>query len=143
MTNFSWPTSWHTIRAGSSVHNSGGQVIQVNEIYIHPNYNGTLLDFDMAILYLVSPLTFGPAVAPIPLPLENQFYLDDTPAVVSGWGAMVEDGAASLQLQAVWVPMVNNGRCEALYAVENYTITDSMLCAGYMSGGRDACQVSR
>lgn len=87
-------------------------------------------------------MTFGPAVAPISLPSQNQYYVDDTPAVVSGWGTLTENGAAPLQLQAVWVPTVNNAKCGELYAIEDYAVTDSMLCAGYMSGGRDACQVS-
>ncbi|KAI4459635.1 polyserase-related [Holotrichia oblita] len=135
-----WPASWHTIRAGSSFHNSGGQVVGVNAIYNHPNFNRANLDFDISILHLSSPLSFGPAAAPIPLPTQNQYYSDDTPAVVSGWGALIENGTAPLQLQAVWVPIVNNVRCGALYEVEEYDVTDSMLCAGYMSGGRDACQ---
>ncbi|KAI4459622.1 polyserase-related [Holotrichia oblita] len=135
-----WPTSWHTIRAGSSFHNSGGQVVGVNAIYNHPNFNRANLDYDISILHLSSSLSFGPAAAPIPLSTQNQYYSDDTPAVVSGWGALIENGTAPLQLQAVGVPIVNNARCEALYKVEEYDVTDSMLCAGYMSGGRDACQ---
>ncbi|KAI4459636.1 polyserase-related [Holotrichia oblita] len=135
-----FPTSWYTIRAGSSIHNFGGQVVKVNTIHRHVNYNPVNLDFDICILDLASFLSFGPNTAPISLPAQNQYYPDDTPAVVTGWGGLIENGAAYIQLQAVWVPIVSNARCKAQYDVTQQAITNSMLCAGYIDGSRDACQ---
>ncbi|KAI4459637.1 polyserase-related [Holotrichia oblita] len=135
-----WPTSWYSVRAGSTYHNSGGQVVSAMEIYNHPDYNSTNSDFDISIVLLASSLNFGSGVAPASLPEQNQIFADDTPAVVSGWGALIENGTAPLQLQAVWVPIVSNTKCEILYEVLEYDVTNSMLCAGYDDGGRDACQ---
>lgn len=140
---FSWPDSWHSVRVGATYHNNGGEVIAVNIINNHPNYNPDTYEFDISIISLTSPLTFGPAVATIALPTPRQYIVEGTPAIVTGWGAMVENGTAPVpQLQAVSVPVISNERCHEFYQVVGDNITDSMLCAGYTVGGRDACQVN-
>ena len=51
------------------------------------------------------------------------------------------DGDMSNILQAVDVPVYSNEDC---ISKSNYTsdqITDKMVCAGYLEGGKDACQV--
>ncbi|KAI4459633.1 polyserase-related [Holotrichia oblita] len=137
---FSWPTSWYGIRAGSSFHNSGGQVIAVSTITIHPNYNPSTADNDISIIFLASALTFGSGVTIISLPTQNQYVAEGTRAIVTGWGDLQEDGPAPIQLQVVGVPIVSNARCAALYSALGWGVTDNMLCAGYDEGGRDACQ---
>uniref|UniRef100_A0AAR2K822 Zgc:165423 n=1 Tax=Pygocentrus nattereri TaxID=42514 RepID=A0AAR2K822_PYGNA len=42
-------------------------------------------------------------------------------------------------LQEVQVPIVGNRKCNCLYGVG--TITDNMMCAGLLAGGKDSCQV--
>lgn len=42
-------------------------------------------------------------------------------------------------LQEVDVPVVGNRQCSCLY--ENINITDNMICAGLLEGGKDSCQV--
>ncbi|KAK9695304.1 Trypsin [Popillia japonica] len=131
----------YTVRAGSSYHKKGGQVVSVMKISTHPNYNKTApTDSDISILQLASSLKFGSGVAPISLPEQNQAFADGTRAVVSGWGDLEEKGKGSFQLQAVWVPVVDNSKCESLYRVLGYKVTKSMVCAGYDDGGKDACQ---
>lgn len=46
-------------------------------------------------------------------------------------------------LLKVQVPLVDNDQCQKWYQEENRppTIVDSVLCAGYEEGGKDACQV--
>lgn len=137
-----WPFSWYTIRAGSSVHNSGGQVIGIDSVVNHPDYEGTTLDNDICIIILSSPLVFGDSVATIALPSADLVLADGVATTVTGWGALIENGTSPLQLQAVTVPIVNRETCNELYSVANYTVFDSMICAGFVGeGGRDACQV--
>ncbi|KAK9694490.1 Trypsin [Popillia japonica] len=137
---FAYPTSWYSIRAGSSLHNSGGQVIAASSITNHPNYNPSTADNDISIVFLASALTFGSGVATIPLPAQNEYVAEGSLAVVTGWGNLQEGGSAPIQLQVVGVPIVSNARCAALYSVLGWDVSDNMLCAGYDEGGKDACQ---
>lgn len=41
-------------------------------------------------------------------------------------------------LQCVEVPILSDWECENAYTGK---ITDRMVCAGYLEGGKDACQV--
>lgn len=136
----SLPTSLLTLRVASTFRNTGGIVIRIEQFYQHPEYNGTILDYDITVLKLASPLNFGTTVAPIRLPESNYPIVPGANCFVTGWGALVENGSAAFQLQVVEVPLVSQQDCIAIYGVEN--ITDTMVCAGYTQGGKDACQVS-
>lgn len=61
-------------------------------------------------------------------------------ATVTGWGAIEESGPLSSTLQEVLVPIMSNNECRTTkYPPKR--ITDNMLCAGYIDGGKDSCQV--
>lgn len=47
---------------------------------------------------------------------------------------------SSKPLQEVDVPIVGNRQCKCLYGVSK--ITDNMICAGLLEGGKDSCQVT-
>src|SRR3954452_3707476 len=57
---------------------------------------------------------------------------------VVGWGATTEGGSVSETLQQVDVPVVPDSTCASAYRA-GYD-AQSMFCAGYPQGGRDACQ---
>ena len=44
-------------------------------------------------------------------------------------------------LQEVEVPVIGNTECNSLYGVG--TVTDNMICAGLLAGGKDSCQVKQ
>lgn len=113
----------------------------MSEIYNHPSYNSDTLEYDISVVLVSTALIFGPAVATIALPIQDQYLAAGTRSVVSGWGALIEGGPSPLQLQAVSVPIVSRERCNVLYSVLGWSVTNSMICAGYEDGGRDACQV--
>ncbi|KAI4459626.1 polyserase-related [Holotrichia oblita] len=131
--------SYLNIRAGTSIRNSGGVILDVSIIYQHPDFNNETYDYDIAVLELVSDLTFNDAIMAISLPNENQQLIVGTESVITGWGATSEQGLGSNQLLMVEVPLVSSADCQIAYA-PNYTITDRMLCAGYAEGGKDSCQ---
>lgn len=137
---FRTPASALSIRAGSSVRNSGGVVIQVEEVFQHPDFDYWEIDYDITVLRLASNLTFSTAIASIALPVANQELPEGLLAVVTGWGTTSEGSSSlPLQLQYVQVPIVSLATCRAAYGTS--AVTDRMLCAGYTEGGRDACQV--
>jgi len=46
------------------------------------------------------------------------------------------------ELQKVKVPLFDKKSCSTAYSTLNYTLDDTMLCAGTKEGGKDSCQVS-
>ena len=93
---------------------------------------------DIVILKLAKKLSFNDAdIYPACLP-SSSFAPDTTgqTCFVSGWGALEFEGSYPQTLQWVDVPMITNSKCNEQYGY----ITDSMICAGYDEGGKDACQ---
>ena len=56
---------------------------------------------------------------------------------LTGWGTLQSGGSQPEILQQVSVPVVSQGTCKKSYKNK---IHDSMICAGYPEGGKDACQ---
>lgn len=128
------------IRAGSTFFNTGGQLIQVASSVIHPRFNRQNLDFDIAILNLVSPLQFNENCQPIKWGRLHSMPRPGDMVNVTGWGSTREGGPIVTDLQLVQVPIVSNEECARAYQSAGFPVTDSMLCAGFPEGGRDACQ---
>jgi trypsin len=126
-----------SIRVGSSSSSSGGQVIQVSSITVHPDYNENTVDNDISILTLAEELVYGNGVAAIDLPTSTDLPAAGTSVVVTGWGALQEGGTVSPTLQYVEIPVIDKQECEQDYADFN-SLTASMFCAG--ASGQDSCQ---
>ena len=62
---------------------------------------------------------------------------DGKQCVITGWGTLSSGGSQPAKLQVAHVPIVKQSDCKTAYKNE---IHDSMLCAGYPEGGKDACQ---
>ncbi|XP_037308811.2 trypsin-like [Pungitius pungitius] len=112
------------------------QLMKTENIIWHPSYDYQTLDFDIMLIKLFHPVEVTSAVAPIPLP--TGCPVGGLPCSVSGWGYTAIDGAATTprRLQCLDVPIVDEQDCEEAYPG---MITPRMVCAGYMDGGRDAC----
>lgn len=114
-------------------------VIQVDQVFQHPDFDYSEIDYDISVLRLASNLTFGPNISNIALPVQNQEFIEGLLSVVTGWGTTQEGGSLPSQLQYVYVPLVSLENCRAAYGQS--AVTDRMLCAGFTEGGKDACQV--
>ncbi|GJQ76784.1 hypothetical protein Trydic_g12504, partial [Trypoxylus dichotomus] len=125
-----------TIYAGSKYRTLPRQKVPVQSIKIHERYNKTSLDNDIAILKLKFDLVFGRRVLPIALPAQNEEVRTNSNAQIFGWGYTRELGYVSPHLRKVTVPVVNRVQCRKLYHPN--AISDSMICAGLMKGGKDA-----
>ncbi|XP_068085541.1 trypsin-2-like [Anabrus simplex] len=125
------------LRAGSSIINEGGELYDVAEIIMNEQYDWYTIDNDISLLRVATKFRLGDGVAVIPL--ASVTPAAGTIVTISGWGATREWGAASKQLQQVQVPVVDHDQCSEIY--QQYGgVTDSMLCAGLLTGGKDACQ---
>ena len=123
-----------------------GQRIPVSQLFIHPNFERSTNDSDIALLRLAQPATLNDMVSLVPLvqPVETaSLVAPDTFSIVTGWGTRSAEGADYPDgLHQVTVPVVSNYVCEAAYQALGWpagAITDNMLCAGYQEGGKDAC----
>ena len=69
------------------------QVIPIDQIFIHPNYNppSTGLDYDVALIKLREPIRFNNNVRPVSLPTRD--LPPGTNCYVTGWGNTREFGS--------------------------------------------------
>nr|QKV49760.1 kallikrein-1_BL2 [Blarina brevicauda] len=133
------------------------QKIQVNAIFLHPLYNMTLrnllkhhtknslktfrrADFshDLMLLHLEHPVQLTDAVQVLDLPTQEPQVGSNCYA--SGWGSINPDAKNSFvlpkTLQCVDLALLPNEICSRAYI---FKMTEAMLCAGHMKGGKDTC----
>ena len=126
------------VRAGSSQSQSGGQLLNVDRVVNHPQFNQFTLDNDICVLWLAGSFNMAPAgLSTIRIPSQNEGTAIGAMGQVSGWGALCEGCAGSPDLRYVSKPVITNAQCNTAYSGG---ITAGMLCAGFPEGGRDACQ---
>lgn len=75
----------------------------------------------------------------------NYYYQDlepETRCTVVGWGKSAHDDANDYMdvIHEVEVPVVNHSLCTKWYSLQDVPIGETMLCAGYPEGQKDACQ---
>ncbi|XP_046978619.1 trypsin, alkaline C-like [Vanessa cardui] len=135
------PISRWRSRVGSTNANSGGVVHTTSRIIIHPSYNTGTLDQDIAILHIVGSFSFNNNVRAGRIAGSNYNLGDNQPVWAIGWGTTSVGGRPSEQLRHVQIWTVNQATCRTRYAELRRTITDNMLCSGWLDvGGRDQCQ---
>lgn len=127
-----------SIRAGSTDSQTGGELVAVTEYTNHQSYNPTTLENDISVMIIASRLNTGTGIAVIALPMHGAAVPDGVVANVAGWGALCEKCPGISTLQYVGLPVLSNTDCSSMYGE---SVTDAMLCAGFVEGGRDACQV--
>uniref|UniRef100_A0A672JSU2 Peptidase S1 domain-containing protein n=1 Tax=Salarias fasciatus TaxID=181472 RepID=A0A672JSU2_SALFA len=112
----------------------------VSRIILHPGYDRRRNDNDIALLRLSSPVTFTDYIRPVCLAASESVFNNGTDSWVTGWGAFKEGVFLPFPgtLQEVEVPVLGNRQCNCLNGVGR--ITDNMICAGVLAGGKDSCQ---
>uniref|UniRef100_A0A8B9NIG3 Peptidase S1 domain-containing protein n=1 Tax=Accipiter nisus TaxID=211598 RepID=A0A8B9NIG3_9AVES len=111
----------------------------VTRVIQHPLFDPFILDFDVAILELARPLVFSKYIQPICLPLAVQKFPVGKKCIISGWGNLQEGNVTMPEiLQKASVGIIDQKTCNFLY---NFSLTDRMICAGFLEGKIDSCQV--
>lgn len=112
-----------------------GERIAVDRIIRHKDFDFATYYNDIALLHLVT-VADGEFVH-----LSDSDYIADGRAdmgTVIGWG-ITEDGYGATELKQAELPLVTQESCAAFYAKQGYVVGESMVCAGYKTGGIDAC----
>lgn len=129
------PEEKMSVLAGSSQLNSPDmQKIMVTNSYVHPDYDLSRLDYDVALLELATDADL-PAM---PIYMNPDVPAVGTMATVVGWGITEESDTVVNDLREIEVPIISNETCNDPESY-NGIITSNMMCAGYAEGGRDAC----
>lgn len=115
-----------SIRAGSRLTNSGGQVVGVSQVKVHPSYRR--IDNDIAVLKLSQPLQFDDKVKAIPLAKKTP--ASGSAVVTSGWGLLSHGGSISRALQYTTVTALTNAECRRRVR----SVTNSVLCLTHRAG---------
>ncbi|CAM2890091.1 serine protease [Saccharomonospora xinjiangensis] len=114
---------------------SAGDEVSVADVWVAPGYRDPLSGDDIAVLTLSEPVSVSPAR--LPRSSDEHLYKPGTMATVVGWGRLFENGPKPGTLHAADVPLVSDSECAATFRSFD---ADTMVCAGYDSGGVDACQ---
>ncbi|XP_071536861.1 transmembrane protease serine 9-like [Panulirus ornatus] len=110
--------------------------VRIADIRIHPQFDLSTFVNDIALVLLERPVPYSDYIRPICLPPPRGDFAGDIVTVI-GWGAIKFEGNVSPVLRKVDLPVWTNRDCDKTY---NQPIRDNMICAGYLRGGRDACQ---
>ncbi|XP_069734093.1 transmembrane protease serine 9 isoform X2 [Phaenicophaeus curvirostris] len=124
----------------TSLNGTDGTAVKVNvtRVIQHPLFNPLFLDFDVALLELERPLVFNKYIQPICLPLAGQKFPVGKKCIISGWGDLQEGNVTKPEiLQKASVGIIDQKICDFLY---NFSLTDRMICAGFLEGKVDSCQ---
>ena len=109
----------------------------VAAITIHPSWNSSTFDNDVAVWELTS------NAAGVPL---ATLATEDGPVgadlLVTGWGALTEGGGSPIDLFGVTVPLVDTGDCNDANSY-NGDILASMICAGLTRAAATAARATR
>lgn len=102
----------------------------------NPDFNSPgVPQYDVGYLVLSS----GSAQTPIEIAGSDERALWDpgSPADISGWGDTSESGGTPSTLQAATVNIIDDGTCGSDYGGD--FDPNTMVCAGFQSGGVDTC----
>ena len=134
-------TSEWTAKLGSVDIQSSGkseQIFDISLIHVHPNYNISSNENDIALIKLHEPAKLNNNVSTICLPDMNgdKLYEDGNICHVAGWGTDRVFTDSVYPLSSLALPIVSNSECDTF---DNFAVTDQMLCAGHKDG-IDTCQ---
>jgi trypsin len=141
--------------------------VDVESITIHPEYDANVIDHDISVWKLASPIEEGEGISFAVLPEAGFDPAANTTVHVAGWcvfhiypssvtvyhaiewmfwltkelcrGDLSLSGPAPDELQKVSIPVVDRAECAEDYAPEQMAITENMFCAGFLEGGKDHC----
>uniref|UniRef100_A0A7M4FUU6 Peptidase S1 domain-containing protein n=1 Tax=Crocodylus porosus TaxID=8502 RepID=A0A7M4FUU6_CROPO len=107
---------------------------------MHPNFNKTTMESDIALLQLTEPLKFNHYVRPVCLPEEEEEVQPSQVCTITGWGAYDEGTQPSLLNGQLEVPILVLETCQKYYVNHSGKVTQRMFCAGFpQEEGKDSC----
>lgn len=123
------------ILAGTETLASGGVLIDVVRILVHPSFSSSsFVENDIALLELDGEFMY-PRVEPLSRDDEN-LALPGTTATVIGWGLTSNNGQGSPVLKKLEADIISNAECQTLLGSN---IRDVTICAGMQGSSQSVC----
>lgn len=123
--------------------NGALNAIDINRVYIHSDFNESTLDNDIALIEL-DEATNAPAIKLASREVTNQFAQNNSISTTLGWGGTTgyEPGEGPTTgfpdiLREVELNLLTNEQCNAQLG---NLVSDVMICAGVLGGGKSSCQ---
>ena len=108
---------------------------------IHPDFTGNTKDgFDLSLCYLLTGVDIDDDDVKVEVNFDRDTLVDGDPLTTIGMGTLSSGGVLSESLQWVDVPYVDVDTCNGIDSYDGDIDEDTMICAGFMEGGKDACQ---
>ncbi|XP_076168797.1 trypsin [Ptiloglossa arizonensis] len=117
----------------------------VARVFVHPQYDGTVAPYDIALMKLEQPFELNPFVSTVSLP-----YPDSVPSgevMLTGWGSIGRTRASESPevLQAATIPIVDYDLCKltldkTLKGKEKNPLHPTNVCTGPLDGSLSACR---
>ncbi|XP_061136448.1 transmembrane protease serine 13-like isoform X1 [Syngnathus typhle] len=134
-----WPQLWK-VYAGVTSLDDLTPALAVEKIILNENYDDLTNDQDIALLKLATEVEFNDDIHPACLPLTAQRFRSGTACWTSGFGTtMAGSGVVSNELMEVTVDLISMPECNNPL-VYGGAVSNNMICAGHLEGGRDSCQ---
>lgn len=114
------------------------KIYKIIDKIVHPSYDKTLTNNDIALLKLNQIVEFNENVHPICLPTKQY---DELKAIVTGFGKTSYYEGISDKLLKVTVEKFSTSKCQEDYD-ERLIDESTMLCYGHHSEMKDSCEVS-
>jgi len=132
-----WAPNQISVMSGSNTINFGLPRIQVQAIYVHPQFNPFTFTNDIAVVRTQTDFNFPQVTVPLVAPTEisARIAFDSQNCVVAAWNT-----GNNFQ-QALNVPIINRDQCNGL-PINFGRITESMLCAGVLTTGSGVCPIN-
>lgn len=123
------------VRVGAQNHNYGGTLVPVAAYKVHEQFDSRFLHYDIAVLRLSTPLTFGLSTRAINLASTSPS--GGTTVTVTGWGH-TDNGALSDSLQKAQLQIIDRGECASQkFGYGADFVGEETICAA--STDADAC----
>ncbi|XP_030623352.1 trypsin [Chanos chanos] len=123
-----------------SMYEGTEQFLRPHLLIPHPKYNSTTNNADIMLIKLKAPAFLNSYVSIAPLPRQGSSVAEGRVCRVSGWGYTSSSGGQiPSTLHTVKLPIVSTSKCNSTDSF-NGNITANMICAGYSTGGKDACR---
>ncbi|KAL4907674.1 trypsin-like cysteine/serine peptidase domain-containing protein [Aspergillus multicolor] len=125
------------VRTGSANRSSGGKVIQVVQVIMHPNYNTNTHSFNVAVLRLQD------KVADIePVLIASESAVSGTPVTLYGWGKTdkaILDLVYPESLQTLETAAISAADCVSFYDDLN-PVSKEMMCDAAPQKEQGSCE---